>query len=76
MKNLFAAIITVTTLTLSSCGKSDSNALPAAYENDSWRCYAQKYSVDFENPSDEEINAYLDWYVGSVEEEKDMTKTR
>lgn len=68
MKNIIIALFAVC---LTACNPK-TNTLPAAYESDSWRCYAQKYCKDGNNPTEDEVNGYLDWYVGSVEEEKDL----
>lgn len=38
----------------------------------SWRIYCWKYNVDPINPSDEEENSYMDWYMGSNEESEDL----
>ncbi|MDD7068547.1 MAG: hypothetical protein SPH22_09500 [Prevotella sp.] len=38
----------------------------------SWRIYCWKYNVDPVNPSDEEENSYMDWYMGSNEEAEDL----
>lgn len=61
----------VATIYMVSCGNMTET--PSAYNNDSWRCYAQKYCQDASNPTEDEINGYLDWYVGSSEEESDLT---
>ncbi len=38
----------------------------------SWETYCHKYGVSVHSPSSEAVNAYLDGYVGSAEEERDM----
>ena len=79
-----AAII----LALSSCSKVkpysivDSSANTIKFDvgcdgNDtlaetSWRIYCWKDNVDPVNPSDEEENSYMDWYMGSNEEAEDL----
>lgn len=40
----------------------------------SWETYCEKYNVDSVNPTPDQENYYLDCYVGSVEEEEDMSK--
>lgn len=42
----------------------------------SWRIYCWKYNVDPINPSDEEENSYMDWYMGSNEEAEDLDSVR
>lgn len=38
----------------------------------SWRIYCYKYDVSPNCPGEEEVNSYLDWYVGSEEESEDL----
>lgn len=38
----------------------------------SWKIYCHKYNVDPVNPGEEEVNSYLDWYIGSNEESEDL----
>ena len=40
---------------------------------DTWDIYCAKYAVDPNNPSEKQVNYYLDAYVGSVEEENDLS---
>lgn len=41
--------------------------------SESWRKYCEKYDVSVDNPTEKQENYYLDCYVGSVEEENDLT---
>lgn len=60
--------IAMCAIMLGSCGSSQQPE-----EQSSWSIYCQKYHVDPVNPTDEQENFYMDCYVGSVEEERDMT---
>lgn len=42
-------------------------------EPTSWEVYCAKYGVDENNPTSEEETYFLDCYVGTTEEEEDMS---
>lgn len=63
------SFVALCAIILGSCGSSQQSE----EQGSSWYTYCQKYHVDPANPTDEQENYYLDCYVGSVEEEYDMT---
>lgn len=68
MKDLVRyAIMAACVVVLSGCATSQND------ESESWEIYCKKYHIDPDNPTNEQENFYLDCYVGSVEEERDIT---
>lgn len=41
--------------------------------SESWRAYCESYDINLNNPTNEQLNYYLDVYAGSVEEEADLS---
>lgn len=48
------------------------NMFPDEHMDASWINYCDRYNVDSLNPTSDQVDDYLDWYVGSVEEERDL----
>lgn len=73
MKIIRYSLVVLCVIMLGGCGSSKQEPASSQEQESSWDIYCKKYHVDPANPTDEQENYYLDCYVGSVEEERDMT---
>lgn len=73
MKTIFlTASILLASLLVSYSHNTQSAKDCICPDHASWKAYCQAYGVDMEQPTEEEINYYLDCWQGSIEEEKSL----